>query len=78
MVSLTSVDVPLGVSDPPRASATAANDPDGDAHMLDAYSTAVAGVVARVAPAVARRSRGTRDAQQGCAIGLGVGLQHHT
>ena len=60
---------PQGSADPGLAGA-----PAGDASLLDAYSRAVTGAVARVAPAVAHvrveRARGRRGEQQGTGSGF--------
>ena len=67
--------LPFAVADDARAAVPARQDPRAaDAEMLDAYSSAVTGVVALVAPAVAhvRVERGARNrsAQAGAGSGF--------
>jgi S1-C subfamily serine protease len=67
--------LPFAVADDARAAVSARQDSHAaDAEMLDAYSSAVTGVVAQVAPAVAhvRVERGARD--RGTRAGSGSGF----
>src|ERR1700687_3200262 len=67
--------LPFAAADDARTAELARHDPRAsDAEMLDAYSSAVTGVVAQVAPAVAhiRVERGARD--RGTRAGAGSGF----